>query len=289
MRYRIRLTIDYSYQAASEHVRNLLRLIPVDGPNQRVTEARLLIEPPPDERRDGRDFFGNAVSAVVWYAPVQQLVFSLDARAERHAAPVVDLSPPLESLSGALAVADIGPGSPQHFLAASPRIAAHPAISAFARAAVPAGVSALEAVQAVGGALFRAMTYDTEATDVNTAPADAFAARNGVCQDFSQIMIAGLRALGVPAGYVSGFLRTYPPPGQPRLAGIDAMHAWVAAWVGPAHGWVEFDPTNDQWAGEDYITVAIGRDYADTAPVKGALRSVGGHSGGQAVDVIPLD
>lgn len=289
MRYRIRLTIDYKYQAASDHVRNLLRLIPVDGPNQRVTGARLLIEPAPDERRDGRDFFGNAVSAVAWHEPVQKITFALDAQAERLAAPVVDLSPALSALAAALAGTDIGPDSPQHFLSPTPRIAPDPAITAFARAAVPKGASALQAVQAVGGALYTAMTYDPEATDVHTPPAEAFAERHGVCQDFAQIMIAGLRALGVPAGYVSGFLRTYPPPGQPRLAGVDAMHAWVAAWVGPAHGWVEFDPTNDQWAGEDYITVAIGRDYADAAPVKGVLRSAGGHSGKQAVDVIPLD
>lgn len=289
MRYQIRLTIDYTYQAASDHVRNLLRLIPANRPNQRVTEARLLIEPPPDERRDGRDFFGNAVSAVAWREPVQQIIFALEARAERLAAPVADLSPRLSGLAAELSGTDLGPDSPQHFLSASPRISPDPAISAFARAAVPAGASALEAVQAVGRALFRAMTYDPEATDVHTPPAEAFAARHGVCQDFAQIMIAGLRALGVPAGYVSGFLRTYPPPGQPRLAGVDAMHAWVAAWIGPAQGWVEFDPTNDQWAGEDYITVAVGRDYADAAPVKGVLRSARGHSGGQAVDVIPLD
>lgn len=289
MRYHIRLTIDYKYQSASDHVRNLLRLIPVDGPNQRLTQARLVIEPAPDERRDGHDFFGNAVSAVAWHEPVQTITFALDAYAERLTAPVVDLSLPMAGLAAALAGTDIGPDSPQHFLSATPRIAPDPAITAFTCAALPEGASALQAVRAVGGALFKAMTYDPEATDVHTPPAEAFAERHGVCQDFAQIMIAGLRAVGVPAAYVSGFLRTYPPPGQPRLAGVDAMHAWVAAWVGPAHGWVEFDPTNDQWAGEDYITVAIGRDYADAAPVKGVLRSAGGHSGKQAVDVIPLD
>ena len=102
-------------------------------------------------------------------------------------------------------------------------------------------------------------------------------------------MVAGLRAVGIPAGYVSGFLRTYPPPGQPRLAGVDALHAWVMAWAGPVQGWVEYDPTNAQWAGEDYITVAMGRDYADAAPVKGAIRTAGGQESAQAVDVIPLD
>ena len=88
------------------------------------------------------------------------------------------------------------------------------------------------------------MRYDPDATEVDTPLAEAFAARHGVCQDFSHIMIAGLRSLGIPAGYVSGFLRTMPPPGKPRLEGADAMHAWVRAWCGAEAGWIEYDPTN---------------------------------------------
>ena len=290
MRYDILLTIDYSYQTASDHVRNILRLVPQDGPSQRVTAALLTIDPPPDERRDGRDFFGNATSSIAWHEPVQQITFCLSASAERFAAPVDDLSPPLADLPGLVtAVCDPGPASPQHYLAPSPRIAPVPAITEFTRKALPAGASARAAIEAVGQALHKTMTYDPEATDVATPPADAFAARRGVCQDYAQIMVAGLRAVGIPAGYVSGFLRTYPPPGQPRLEGVDAMHAWVMAWAGPVQGWVEYDPTNAQWAGEDYITVAMGRDYADAAPVKGAMRTAGGQDSTQAVDVIPLD
>ncbi|WP_286789655.1 transglutaminase-like domain-containing protein, partial [Thioclava sp. UBA3469] len=108
-------------------------------------------------------------------------------------------------------------------------------------------------------------------------------------QDFSHIMISCLRGVGIPAGYVSGFLRTYPPPGQPRLEGADAMHAWVRAWAGAETGWVEFDPTNNQYAGEDYITVGYGRDYDDVPPLRGAMRGAGGQQSAQAVDVIPLD
>ena len=289
MRYEIVLTIDYSYQSASDHVRNVLRLMPQDGPCQRVETAQLSIDPPPDERRDGCDFFGNATASVAWHQPVQKITFALTARAERLPAPAADLSPPLTDLAAALAATDLGPGSPQHFLPFSPRIAPAADIAAFAREAVPEGASARAAVQAVGHALYLAMSYDPEATDVNTPPAEAFAARHGVCQDFAQIMVGGLRSLGIPAAYVSGFLRTYPPPGQPRLAGVDAMHAWVMAWAGPVQGWVEYDPTNAQWAGEDYITVAIGRDYADAAPVTGAIRTAGGQDSTQAVDVIPLD
>lgn len=289
MRYDVLLTIDYNYASASDQVRNILRLMPQSGPGQRVERAQLSIDPPPDERRDGRDFFGNATTIIAWHEPVEKITFQLSARAERFAPPLADLSPPLGDLPALVRAADLGPTSPQHFLAASPRIAPWPEIGDFARAAAPKGASVREAVRALGHALYAAMTYDAGATDAQTPPAQAFAARHGVCQDFAQIMIAGLRGLGIPAGYVSGFLRTYPPPGQPRLAGVDAMHAWVAAWAGPVQGWIEFDPTNDQWAGEDYLSVALGRDYADVAPVRGAIRTAGGQESSQAVDVIPLD
>ena len=298
MRYDILLTIDYSYQSASDHVRNILRLLPQSGPHQSVSAAFLTIDPPPSERRDGLDFFGNATASVAWHQPVQKITFCLTAKAERFTPPAADLSPPLADLAELVTAArDLGPAGPQNYLAPSPRIAPVPEITAFVRKALPDGaanpistpISTRAAIEAVGQALHDTMTYDAEATDVATPPAEAFAARRGVCQDYAQIMVAGLRALGVPAGYVSGFLRTYPPPGQPRLEGVDAMHAWVMAWAGPVQGWVEYDPTNAQWAGEDYITVAIGRDYADAAPVKGAVRTAGGQDTTQAVDVIPLD
>ena len=131
-------------------------------------------------------------------------------------------------------------------------------------------------------------SFDPEATTVDTPPAEAFARRHGVCQDFAQVMIACLRGVGIPAGYVSGFLRTNPPPGQPRLEGADAMHAWVRAWCGWQTGWIEFDPTNAIPAGTDHIVVARGRDYGDVAPVKGVLRIAGEQKTEHAVDVVPV-
>jgi transglutaminase-like putative cysteine protease len=291
MRYDIHLSIDYSYQAASDHVRNILRLQPASGPRQRVTVSLLTIEPTPDERRDGVDFFGNPTTTVAWHRPIDQITFRLRALAERLAqGDEVDLSPALPELGADLALqTDLGPGSPQHFLAPSPRIGTDPAITAFTRAAISGTATTRGAVEALGRAIHAAMTYDADATDAMTPPEVAFADRHGVCQDFAQIMIAGLRAMGIPASYVSGFLRTLPPAGQPRLEGVDAMHAWVGAWCGAAHGWVEYDPTNAQWAAEDYITVAVGRDYLDAAPVRGAIRTAGGQESRQAVDVIPMD
>ena len=160
-------------------------------------------------------------------------------------------------------------------------------MTAYAREQIDPGMTALDAVRAVGLALHRDMRFDPEATTVDTPPAEAFARRHGVCQDFAQVMIACLRGIGIPAGYVSGFLRTNPPPGQPRLEGADAMHAWVRAWCGWETGWVEFDPTNAVFAGTDHILVARGRDYGDVAPVKGVLRIAGAQTTEHAVDVDP--
>jgi transglutaminase-like putative cysteine protease len=132
------------------------------------------------------------------------------------------------------------------------------------------------------------MGFDSDATDVNTPASAAFALRSGVCQDFAHIMITALCSVGIPAGYVSGLLRTKPPEGKPRLEGADAMHAWVMAWCGEEAGWQEFDPTNGIIVANEHILIAVGRDYADVAPVSGVLKTTGSQEIDHAVDVIPL-
>lgn len=291
MIYDITLKIDYDYDAPSDHSRNLLRLLPSDIPGaQRVISRLMTLDPMPDERRDCLDFFGNATTSVAWHAPLAAVSILVRARVDRQTPrPEMDFSTSLAGLARDLAQhQSLASDAPHHFLGASPRVPPDPAMTAFARDLLQPGMSTLQAVEAVGRALHREMRFDAEATTVDTPPREAFDKRHGVCQDFAQVMIGCLRGIGVPAGYVSGFLRTFPPPGQPRLEGADAMHAWVRAWVGAERGWIEFDPTNDQFAGVDYITVAQGRDYADVAPVRGTMRSAGGHDTHQAVDVVPL-
>ncbi len=129
--------------------------------------------------------------------------------------------------------------------------------------------------------------FDSSATDVKTPASQAFAARRGVCQDFAHIMISGLKGLGLPAAYVSGYLRTIPPAGQPRLEGADATHAWVALWCGDQLGWIGFDPTNAVLAQNDHIVLATGRDYSDVAPIDGIILAPGGQTLTVQVDVIP--
>lgn len=291
MRYDIGLSIGYVYGAPSDYARTLVRLQPSDlAGRQRVSSRLLTVDPMPDERGEFVDFFGNATSVLVFHQPIDRIEFTLAARVERlPAPPSLDLSPDLAKLAGELAEnRGLGNGAPHHYLAPSSRVAPDPAITAFARAIAAPGLTAMQTVQRIGAALHDEMRFDATATDVHTPPSEAFANRHGVCQDFSHIMIAALRALGIPAGYVSGFLRTVPPPGQARLEGADAMHAWVTAWCGTETGWIEYDPTNACTVGQDHIVVAYGRDYADVSPVRGALRTSGAQDSHQSVDVEPL-
>ncbi|GHE00416.1 transglutaminase [Defluviimonas sp. 20V17] len=292
MRYDITLRVDYAYDFASDQARNLLHLLPRVVPGRQGVVASLLtVDPAPQERWDGLDFFGNGATWIAYHEPIDSISLSLKAQTvQTTPAMGMDLSPRLAGLEAEIgACQDLGPEAPHHFLGRSARVAPDPEMTAFARDHAGAGQSALQAVQAVGGALHREMAFDAAATDARTPTAEAFAQRRGVCQDFSHVMIACLRGLGIPAGYVSGFLRTLPPPGQPRLEGADAMHAWVRAWCGSDMGWVEFDPTNDTFVRDDHIVVSYGRDYADVAPVRGTLRSTGGQHTEHAVDVVPLD
>ncbi|GGL73823.1 transglutaminase domain-containing protein [Wenxinia marina] len=288
--YDISLRIAYAYDAPAAASRAVLRMLPLTGPGQQLVTGFVDARPGPAVRRDGRDFWGNATVEIGYDTALEEVEFRFDGRVRRQRPDDgLDLSCGLSQLASELAAAQsLHPLSPQHFIGTSPRVVPVPEIAAFARAATVESGSTLAAVRALSAALHGEFTFDPEATDVTTDPAEAFRNRRGVCQDISHVMIAGLRGIGVPAGYVSGFLRTDPPPGQPRLEGTDAMHAWVRAWCGAETGWVEIDPTNDMLAGVDHVAVAVGRDYSDVSPVRGTLRSAGTHTTEHRVDVVPV-
>ncbi len=291
MLYDIRLSISYIYAGSAVGGRHLVRVMPLDVPGQQRLIAGLLdITPRPEEWQDGLDFFGNATTSFAFRGAHRSVGFKVQARVERLGGePDLHQSVALTALPGDLDdCTDLGPTSPLHFLAASVRVPRHAGMTRYARAALRPGMSTAQAVVAIGRAIYTDMAFDSKATTVETPAAEAFAKRRGVCQDFSHIMITCLRGIGVPAGYVSGYLRTLPPPGKPRLEGADAMHAWVRAWCGPNLGWLEYDPTNACIPTADHIVAGYGRDYSDVSPIKGSLRISGGQKSIQAVDVIPL-
>jgi transglutaminase-like putative cysteine protease len=288
--YDITLQITYVYETPAGSSRTLLRMQPRTMTGQQLISGWVGTDPAPDFRRDGTDFFGNITAEITHDTPLTEIAFRFNGRVRRdRSAFSMDLSPALPGLAVEIAgLQSLAPDSPHHYLGASERVRPEGEIAAFASDVTDPSMSALGAVQAVSGALHRAMAFDPVATEVTTRPIQAFREKRGVCQDFSHIMIGALRSLGIPAGYVSGFLRTMPPEGQERLEGADAMHAWVRAWCGQETGWIEIDPTNDMMVGTDHIVVAFGRDYSDVAPVKGSLRAAGGHTTQHQVDVVSV-
>lgn len=289
--YALTLRIDYAFAPPAGGGRQHLRILPAMLPlQQEVRNLRLSIGPEPLEQREFTDFFGTRVIEIATPAGMTAFALKLEAEVERRVpSPGLDVSSAIEALVEEIAAhTGLDAAAPHHFLAPSPRIAPDAAIADFARAATAGAVTAHAAVIALGQALHRDLAFDAGATEVDTPPGAAFGQRRGVCQDFAQIMICGLRALGIPAAYVSGYLRTLPPPGQARLVGADAMHAWVQAWTGLDSGWVEYDPTNACFAGDGHIRIGFGRDYGDVPPVAGMLRLGGGQTGGHSVDLVEV-
>lgn len=291
MQYDIRLAIQYKYDHPVASGRHLVRVLPLNLTGvQRVVAASLSTNPSPAERSDFVDFFDNHVAAITIRKSHDELDVKMTARvAVNRPAPGLDVSPTLPVLrEEVMAAWSMTPDAPHHFLASSEHAGIDPALTRFAMESFVGGRSVEAAAFDLARRIHRDFAYDNEATNVATRAIDAFRLKRGVCQDFSHIMIAGLHGLGVPAGYVSGFLRTIPPPGKERLEGADAMHAWVCVWCGRESGWQEFDPTNGMRASDDHITVARGRDYSDVAPIVGIVKISGGQATEQSVDVIPI-
>lgn len=293
MLYDVRLELHYDYEGVVHGDRHLVRVAPISIPNvQRVIASSISFDPRPDSESTRTDFFGNNVTTIAYLGYHDQLDVKLAARvAVEDINPPADLSSDLEGLRRDLAgLWSLDASSPHHFLAPSPRVPMSRAIADYAQTYVQGTRSVRAAAMELCLAIHRDFIYDKEATKVDTSPVQAFELKRGVCQDFVHVMIAGLRGVGIPAAYVSGFLRTIPPQGKPRLEGADAMHAWVRVWCGQHQGWLEFDPTNAMLAGPDHITIGHGRDYSDISPIVGVLRtSRSSHDTKQSVDVVRVE
>ncbi len=265
--------------------------MPLNVPGeQRLNAGSHFISPKADVWMEREDFFGNRCVELSFLQAHQKIDFSLKARVQRTALyqtlkPAINLVKLAEEID---ANHSLDAWAPHHFLVASARVPLDLPTTTYAKMLAEPSADVLAIVIAIGRQLYHDMKYDPKSTTVDTPPIVAFNARRGVCQDFSHIMIACLRGVGIPAAYVSGFLCTTPPPGKPRLEGADAMHAWVRAWCGADIGWIEYDPTNGIFADLDHIVVARGRDYSDVAPIKGVMRSYGKHSTRQSLDVVPI-
>ncbi len=290
MIYSVRHSTTYTYEAPVTFARCVFRLTPRSSTTQTVLESMVTVTPRPSSTVRGAGPFGEQTLTVVIDNPHRELDIEARSRVDVHALPIGD---PLDSerwevvRSSAYETPLLGPEGPALFLYPTRRTPDARAITDYARASFSSGRPIIDAAAELMSRMHADFVYDPEATTVSTPTVEAFNARHGVCQDFAHIMISGLRGLGLAAAYVSGYLRTFPPPGQPRLEGADATHAWVSLWCGEERGWIGLDPTNAVFAVNDHIVLAVGRDYSDVAPIDGVILAPGVQTLKVEVDVVP--
>ncbi len=289
MQYNLKHITRYDYSDAVSVCHNQLHLAPRTCLGQTTLEFRLTVDPEPANASERLDFFGNQVHYFAIHTSHRLMTVTGESVVQVNRA-AVDTSQPAESWESI--AASLKKASEPTRLEAlqlslgSRRVSTGDAFRDFAAESFKPGTSLLTAARDLTRRIHKDFEFDPRATHVNTPPEEFLKLGRGVCQDFAHLGIACLRSLGLAARYVSGYLRTEPPPGKPRLAGADASHAWFSVWCGEL-GWVDFDPTNDMVAASDHITVAWGRDYDDVCPIGGVFLGGGSHTVSVAVDVVP--
>ena len=288
LRYRVEHETRYAYDAPVSQSWQRARLTPRSLPWQKLLVHALDIDPRPDERHDAPDAFGNTVTHFGLHGAHRRLRVRMLCEVEVGARPLIveaphsweAARPALRQASAAFDLDAARMCEPTVLLPLS-----EPARQ-YASASLRRGRDWFEAVRDLMHRIHADFEFEPGATTVSTSVDEVLHQRRGVCQDFAHLMLAALRGHGLAARYVSGYLLTDPPPGQPRLMGVDASHAWVAAYS-PQHGWVEFDPTNDQLADQRYITLAWGADFADVVPLRGVILGGGTQTMDVQVSVLP--
>jgi transglutaminase-like putative cysteine protease len=286
-RYAVTHTTTYTYSAAATSSRSLAHLRPRETPRQRVLSHDLEIAPAPTSLSARADYFGNTQHALEVALPHSQLTIVSRSEVELDGLPPLshELSPTWESSRAPQALGDDERQEAAQFALESPLVPLGGAYAAIAAPFFTPGRPILAAALAFNAHLHRQFEYRAGATDVTTPVDEVIANGRGVCQDFAHVALACLRSLGLPARYVSGYLRTSRRDDlEPHLVGADASHAWISLRCGEL-GWIDLDPTNDCLAGASHITVAYGRDFSDVTPVKGVLV---GRGSGQEVAVAVL-
>ncbi|WP_395601834.1 transglutaminase N-terminal domain-containing protein [Pseudomonas sp. A1230] len=284
----------YHYDSPVSLAQQLAHLWPRECSWQRCTQRQLLISPQPSTRRDELDVFGNPLTRLAFERPHDELQVNARLTVEVLARPSLDFnqSPAWELTRNALTYSS--QPLPSDLLEAcryrfqSPYVHLKRSFVEFSQSCFPPGQPLLLGVQALMQKIFSEFTFDAEATQVATPLVEVLERRRGVCQDFAHLMLACLRSRGLAARYISGYLLTRPPPGQPRLIGADASHAWVSVFC-PVLGWVDFDPTNNVQPALEHITLAWGRDFSDVSPLRGVILGGGSHDPEVRVTVMPVE
>jgi transglutaminase-like putative cysteine protease len=287
MIFRVRHETRYRYSRPVDLGAHIVHMQPRPLPFQRVLSTELLAEPTPTLRRAGVDHFGNVVTWMFLDRPHPTLDVLAEAQVEVRLPdpPPPGDTPPWEQVAALAGGADSWRAA--EFLFDSPMVTASAAAAAYAAPSFPPRRPVLEGLLDLTRRFRAEFAFRSGVTTIGTSVATVLERREGVCQDFSHVMIAALRALGLPARYVSGYIRTYPSPGQERRDGADMSHAWVGAWLGPAHGWVDLDPTNNLVVRDEHVVLGWGRDFSDVSPLRGVILGGGRHALSVSVDLRP--
>ncbi len=291
MLYKISHRTTYKYDSPVSMGDHVACLKPRSYGQNQLVHNTARISPPPLTFTERVDYFGNTL----WFFTVQEphhelIVESLSkVRRGTGTAPRTLADPPWEESASSLAE-DQTPEAldAYEYQFESPRIHIRPEFAAYALESFTPGRPMREALLELTARIHHDFRFDSRVTTVRTTPEEVFKKRGGVCQDFAHVQIACLRSIHLAARYVSGYLRTYPPPGKPRLIGSDASHAWVSAYC-KGVGWLDMDPTNDVAPADGHVTVAWGRDYGDVSPLRGLILGGGGHNLQVEVDMEPVD
>ena len=291
MTYNITHRTLYEYAAPVTVSQHVARLEPGSSSLQECERFSLKIFPEPALRKEHSDYFGNRLC----FFAIQEVHTQLEVITHSRVTVRPGKNRDAENSLSSEAVTSLfrDPVSPEviepyQFIFDSPQVRASLELADYARESFGRDTPLIEGAKDLSRRIFTDFKYDVKATTVATPLEEVLEKRRGVCQDFAHLGIAFLRSLGLPARYVSGYLRTRPPEGKPRLVGVDASHAWFSVFC-PGTGWVDFDPTNNVQPGEEHITVALGRDFGDVSPVAGIVTGGGKHTVKVSVDVEPLN
>jgi len=291
MRYLVRHETEYSYSQPVTLGHSSIHLRPRKVEHQHCESIEIDIVPRPAIMTDRQDYFGNQVTFFTVQHPHHQMTIASESLVHvNRVEPLIEgVSRSWEAVGRYLPTATSASALDAYqYTFDSPLVPSSPELQQYALVSFTPNRPIFDAARDLTARIYDEFKFDPTTTTVTTPVSQVFAQRSGVCQDFAHLMTACMRSLGLPARYVSGYLRTEPPPGQERLRGADASHAWVGVYD-PDFGWADFDPTNDKMVGPDHVTVAWGRDYADVAPVKGVVLGGGQHSVAVRVDIQPLD
>jgi transglutaminase-like putative cysteine protease len=290
VKYRVRHATTYRYGRPVDLASHMLHLAPRPLAHQAVLSSRIVSTPEPSRFSHRLDHFGNGVAWLFLDQPHEKFVVTLEATVDvlfpRPGDPAATL--PWEQVAAAARQGGPHAWQAAEFVFDSPMAPAEPGAGGYAAASFPPDRPILAGLLDMMARIRKDFTFRAGVTTISTPVARVLAQKAGVCQDFSHLMIAGLRALGLPARYVSGYLRTRPPAGQPARRGADQSHAWVSAWLGPGLGWVDLDPTNNLVVRDEHVVLAWGRDYGDISPVRGVILGGGQHTVVAAVDLEAL-